>query len=145
MNLKLLLFLFCNVLVYGQFDNEPVVWETELEQTNERQYTLIFKASIATNWHLYSQFSNKEGAIPTEFVFNPTGYKRIGKVEESTSITAYDKVFEMDLTYFNKVAIFRQEIELEDTDLSNLSVEVNYQACDDKLCIFRTRNLCIFF
>ena len=145
MNLKLLLFLFCNVLVYGQFDNEPVVWETELEQTNERQYTLIFKASIATNWHLYSQFSNKEGAIPTEFVFNPTGYKRIGKVEESTSITAYDKVFEMDLTYFNKVAIFRQEIELEDTDLSNLSVEVNYQACDDKLCIFRTETFVFSF
>lgn len=145
MNLKLLLFLFCNVLVYGQFDNEPVVWETELEQTNERQYTLIFKASIATNWHLYSQFSNKEGAIPTEFVFNLTGYKRIGKVEESTSITAYDKVFEMDLTYFNKVAIFRQEIELEDTDLSNLSVEVNYQACDDKLCIFRTETFVFSF
>ncbi|MDO7576130.1 MAG: thioredoxin family protein, partial [Flavobacteriaceae bacterium] len=65
--------------------------------------------------------------------------------EESTSITAYDKVFEMDLTYFNKVAIFRQEIELEDTGLSNLSVEVNYQACDDKLCIFRTETFVFSF
>ena len=51
----------------------------------------------------------------------------------------------MDLTYFNKVAIFRQEIELEDTDLSNLSVEVNYQACDDKLCIFRTETFVFSF
>ena len=44
----------------------------------------------------------------------------------------------MDLTYFNDSANFRQEIVLEDETLSSLSVELNYQACDDKLCIFRS-------
>jgi thiol:disulfide interchange protein DsbD len=94
---------------------------------------------------LYSQFSNKNGAFPTEFIFNPKGYKRIGEVKESNSITDYDKVFEMDLTYFNDTATFRQEIELEDKDLSNLSVEVNYQVCDDKLCVFRTETFVFSF
>jgi thiol:disulfide interchange protein DsbD len=98
----------------------------------------VFNATIASNWHLYSQFSNEQGALPTEFVFDSQGYKRIGEVEESPSITDYDKVFEMDLTYFNDSANFRQEIVLEDETLSSLSVELNYQACDDKLCIFRS-------
>ena len=140
-----MLFLFWCIVANAQLEKEPVFWEIQLEQTNNRQYTLVFKAEIETNWHLYSQFSNKNGAFPTEFIFNPKGYKRIGEVKESTSITDYDKVFEMDLTYFNDTATFWQEIELEDTDLSNLSVEVNYQVCDDKLCVFRTETFVFSF
>ena len=140
-----MLFLFWCIVANAQLEKEPVFWEIQLEQTNNRQYTLVFKAVIETNWHLYSQFSNKNGAFPTEFIFNPKGYKRIGEVKESTSITDYDKVFEMDLTYFNDTATFWQEIELEDTDLSNLSVEVNYQVCDDKLCVFRTETFVFSF
>lgn len=140
-----MLFLFWCIVANAQLEKEPVFWEIQLEQTNNRQYTLVFKAVIETNWHLYSQFSNKNGAFPTEFIFNPKGYKRIGEVKESTSITDYDKVFEMDLTYFNDTATFRQEIELEDTELSNLSVEVNYQVCDDKLCVFRTETFVFSF
>tara|TARA_B110000238_G_scaffold200677_1_gene251779 strand:- start:3875 stop:5845 length:1971 start_codon:yes stop_codon:yes gene_type:complete len=145
MKIKVMLFLFWCIVANAQLEKEPVFWEIQLEQTNNRQYTLVFKAVIETNWHLYSQFSNKNGAFPTEFIFNPKGYKRIGEVKESTSITDYDKVFEMDLTYFNDTATFRQEIELEDTDLSNLSVEVNYQVCDDKLCVFRTETFVFSF
>jgi thiol:disulfide interchange protein DsbD len=46
----------------------------------------------------------------------------------------------MDLTFFNNQAVFTQQIELLDPDLKLLEVEVNYQACDDELCIFRTEN-----
>jgi len=138
MKLKWMLFFLWCCIVSAQLEKEPVIWETQLEQKNENQYVLVFKAAIAPNWHLYSQFSSDQGALPTEFLFNTQGYRRVGKVEESPSITDYDEVFEMDLTYFNDSASFRQEIVLEDTSLSTLSVEVNYQACDDKLCIFRS-------
>jgi len=138
MKLKWMLFFMWSVFVNAQLDTEPVVWETQLEKLDDTRFVLVFKATIASNWHLYSQFSNDQGALPTEFVFDSQGYKRIGEVEESPSITDYDKVFEMDLTYFNDSANFRQEIVLEDETLSSLSVELNYQACDDKLCIFRS-------
>jgi thiol:disulfide interchange protein DsbD len=133
-----MLFFMWSVFVNAQLDTEPVVWETQLEKLDDTRFVLVFNATIASNWHLYSQFSNEQGALPTEFVFDSQGYKRIGEVEESPSITDYDKVFEMDLTYFNDSANFRQEIVLEDETLSSLSVELNYQACDDKLCIFRS-------
>ena len=138
MKLKWMLFFMWSVFVNAQLDTEPVVWETQLEKLDDTRFVLVFNATIASNWHLYSQFSNDQGALPTEFVFDSQGYKRIGEVEESHSITDYDKVFEMDLTYFNDSANFRQEIVLEDETLSSLSVELNYQACDDKLCIFRS-------
>ena len=138
MKLKWMLFFMWSVFVNAQLDTEPVVWETQHEKLDDTRFVLVFNATIASNWHLYSQFSNDQGALPTEFVFDSQGYKRIGEVEESPSITDYDKVFEMDLTYFNDSANFRQEIVLEDETLSSLSVELNYQACDDKLCIFRS-------
>ena len=138
MKLKWMLFFMWSVFVNAQLDTEPVVWETQHEKLDDTRFVLVFNATIASNWHLYSQFSNDQGALPTEFIFDSQGYKRIGEVEESPSITDYDKVFEMDLTYFNDSANFRQEIVLEDETLSSLSVELNYQACDDKLCIFRS-------
>jgi thiol:disulfide interchange protein DsbD len=93
---------------------------------------------------LYSQFSDPEGAIPTEFVFDQTdSFKLVGNVTESESVVDYDQVFEMDLTYFNNSAIFQQQIQVQDDRLTQIKVEINYQACDDELCIFRTETFAL--
>ena len=120
---------------------EPVEWQSGWERTEANLITLSFEARIAPKWHLYSQYSDPDGAIPTEFVFKENeSYRCLGPVEESPSVVAYDSVFEMDLTFFNNQAVFTQQIKLLDPDLKILEVEVNYQACDDELCIFRTEN-----
>jgi thiol:disulfide interchange protein DsbD len=138
-----ILFLFGILYLQAQFE-EPVVWESSLEQLSKDRFLLKFEAKIKPKWHLYSQFSNPEGAIPTEFVFDDiNGYKLIGTVEEGDSITEFDKVFEMDLTYFNNKASFQQEIQITSSDLTQIKVEINYQACDDELCIFRSETLVI--
>jgi thiol:disulfide interchange protein DsbD len=138
-----LLFLFGILTLQAQFE-EPVVWESKVEQLAEDRYQLIFEADIAPNWHLYSQFSDPEGAIPTEFVFDQTdSFKLVGNVTESESVVDYDQVFEMDLTYFNDSAIFQQQIQVLDDRLTQIKVEINYQACDDELCIFRTETFAL--
>ena len=138
-----ILFLFGILYLQAQFE-EPVVWESSLEQLSKDHFLLKFEAKIKPKWHLYSQFSNPEGAIPTEFVFDDlNGYQLIGTVEEGESITEFDKVFEMDLTYFNNKASFQQEIQITSSDLTQIKVEINYQACDDELCIFRSEILVI--
>lgn len=135
-----LFFLFGILTLQAQFE-EPVVWESKVEQLAEDRYQLIFEAGIAPNWHLYSQFSDPEGAIPTEFVFDQTdSFKLVGNVTESESVVDYDQVFEMDLTYFNNSAVFQQQIQVLDDRLTQIKVEINYQACDDELCIFRTES-----
>jgi thiol:disulfide interchange protein len=135
-----LLFLFGILTLQAQFE-EPVVWESKAVQLAEDRYQLIFEAGIAPNWHLYSQFSDPEGAIPTEFVFDQTdSFKLLENVTESESVVDYDQVFEMDLTYFNDSAVFQQQIQVLDDRLTQIKVEINYQACDDELCIFRTES-----
>jgi len=135
-----LLFLFGILTLQAQFE-EPVVWKSKVEQLAEDRYQLTFVAAIAPNWHLYSQFSDPEGAIPTEFVFDQTdSFKLVGNVTESESFVDYDQVFEMDLTYFNDSAVFQQQIQVLDDRLTQIKVEINYQACDDELCIFRTES-----
>ena len=135
-----LLFLFGILTLQAQYE-EPVIWKSKVEQLAEDRYQLIFEAGIAPNWHLYSQFSDSEGAIPTEFVYDQTdSFKLVGNVTESESVVDYDQVFEMDLTYFNDSAVFQQQIQVLDDRLTQIKVEINYQACDDELCIFRTES-----
>ena len=138
------LFLFLWTLMLNAQIEEPVEWKTSIKNIKKDTYALTFKAEIAPKWHLYSQFSDPDGAIPTEFIFNENVFfKTIGPTKESQTTVSYDKFFDMDLTYFSDRAIFTQEIELLNTKLSQIEVELNYQACDDALCIFRTENFVI--
>ena len=118
----------------------PVKWSHELKAIDSITYQIQHRATLDENWHLYSQFSNPEGAIPTEFIYTKTKeeIRLLGSVEESESKTAFDPVFEMDLTYFEKEAIFTQTFQFASNISDRIQGEINYQACDDKLCIFRT-------
>ena len=121
---------------------EPVKWTIETEKLSDAEYNLIYKASIDDHWHLYSQHLPEEGAIPTEFLYDSIQktkyFKLIGEAKESESITEYDKVFEMDLTYFDFEATFTQKIELLDPELKQIESEISFQACDDEKCIFES-------
>ena len=118
---------------------EPVEWTTRVEKVSATTYDLIFEATIAPKWHLYSQELPDDGALPTVFLFlDEMDYERVGPVTESESVTDYDAVFEMDLTYFADKAQFKQRIELLTSNLQAVTVAVEYQACDDQLCIFRS-------
>ena len=103
---------------------EPVNWKSAIAKLSETTYLLTFEAEIAPKWHLYSQFSNPEGAIPTEFIFESnTSYQRNGGVNESETIVGYDQVFQMDLMYFNELASFQQEIVTTRADLRLLKLK----------------------
>jgi len=133
----LLLFFFLPFVVLGQIN--PVKWATHWEDLGNNEYILYFEASIDAKWHLYSQFTPDGGALPTVFVFEEnSAYRLIDTVEESTAVNAYDPVFEMNQLYFEGSATFKQKIKIETNEPLLVSGEIEYQACDDKLCIFRT-------
>jgi thiol:disulfide interchange protein DsbD len=118
---------------------DPVVWNTDSKKLSETEYMLIFKASVEPKWHLYSQSLPEDGPLPTEFVFEEEGtaYELVGKMEESETVTAFDPIFEMDLSWFEGEGTFQQKIRLLQAELGEVSGEINFQACDDKICIFR--------
>ena len=138
--LAFLIVLFSIQTVFSQI--EPVKWSAEVEKISDTEYNLIYKADIEDHWHLYSQTLPEGGAIPTEFIYNEDALKKdfklVGKATESESITKFDKVFQMDLTYFDNAATFTQKIELKDSNISQIEAEISFQACDDARCIFES-------
>lgn len=124
---------------------KPVQWTGEVEKVSDTEYNLIYTATIENNWHLYSQHLPEGGALPTEFEYDEAvvgnKFEIVGKAVESKTITKYDKVFEMDLTFFDHEATLVQRIKLLDPSLSRIEGSVIYQTCDDERCLFETEKL----
>ncbi len=116
---------------------EPVKWSFEIEETAPNQYVFIATADIDDTWHMYSQhLESLDGPLPTEFIFEQVeGLKMVGSVSEPTPITKYDSVFEMELSYFDHKAEFRQKFENTGSMVA-LVGSVGFMACDDEKCVF---------
>lgn len=132
--------LFFSWAPYAQSNTEPVRWETRLARVSPTEITLQFNASIANGWHLYSLKEFSDGPLPTEFSFaiDTLSVRSIAPMQSSTPTVAFDEVFGIDLPYFDRQAHFFQTFEVLDTSLTIIRGEINYQACDDRVCIFRT-------
>ena len=119
---------------------EPVKWNSEVKKTGDDTYDLIFNAEIEDKWHLYTQNIPDGGPLPTTFNFQNDDKKieLVGKVGESESHTSFDKVFEMQLSYFDFEAQFIQKIKVLDPNLSEINASIDFQSCDDEKCIFET-------
>lgn len=113
----------------------PVKWSTSVEKISDAEYKLISKASIEEGWHLYSQGVPEDGPIPTTFTYDDSNenFKIIGNTKESEGHTVQDAVFEMEITYFEKEAIFEQTIEIL-KDTATLHGFVEFMACNDTNC-----------
>ncbi|MBC6998450.1 thioredoxin family protein [Cytophaga sp. FL35] len=136
---KILLFisLFFSLLpVFSQTDENPVVFETEVNKMSESEYELVIEATIYEGWHVYSQKTAEGGSLPSEFVFKEAGtdYVLVGPTTESETITEYSDIFEVDETFFKEKAIFTQKIKLLDNSVNQIDVNLFYQVCKE-VCI----------
>ncbi len=119
----------------------PVKWTTQIEKKSNGNYVLTFNGVIDTGWHLYSQFTAEGGSLPLEVLFkNQKGnFELIGKTKESKTKTAYNDIFEVNETFFEKKAQLTQEINLTNPKLTKIEVSLNYQVCKDA-CINLEKN-----
>lgn len=137
--IKNLLFGIITLLPLSAQETEPVSWSYELTKLNSLEYQISFNAEIIDGWKLYSQFSPEEGSVATSFEFldNDNNYLADEIFNEDPYIIGYDNVFKMDLYYFEGKANFNQSIKLNNKDVNQIKIEVEYSSCDDELCIFR--------
>ena len=137
--IKNLLFGIITLLPLSAQETEPVSWSYELTKLNSLEYQISFNAEIIDGWKLYSQFSPEEGSVATsfEFIDNNNNYLADEIFNEDPYIIGYDNVFKMDLYYFEGKANFNQSIKLNNKDVNQIKIEVEYSSCDDELCIFR--------
>ena len=127
-------------MAVAQTEEEPVRWTTSIDRISNDAVVLQFDATIAEKWHLYSLEEFTDGPLPTEFtfVFDSLKIQLDGETTSGTPKTAFDEIFQIDLPFFDQAAQFRQQFKLLDPNAKEISGEINYQACDDRVCIFRT-------
>ena len=143
----ILLLSFLSLIGYAQGDDEPVAWAISVNRISATAVDLQFDATIADKWHLYSLKELEDGPLPTEFTFEMDSLKvRLdGPMTSIEPKIEFDAIFEIDLPFFEYNARFTQRLELLDSSLEQISGEINYQACDDRLCIFRTEPFTLSF
>lgn len=134
-----ILTLFFSLTVFSQII-EPVKWNSEVKKIDETTYDLVMNANIDEGWHLYTQNIPDNGPIPTTFTFDNEnkGFELVGDVKEGESHSSFDKIFEMNLSYFDLTATFTQRVKLLNKNLSSIKGFVDFQSCDDEKCIFES-------
>ena len=141
----LILFVFFCMGIYAQTDDEPVVWDYSWERRSDTKIEIQFKATVFEKWHLYGIELPEDGPLPTEFIFeiDSTKFALNEPIKQSIPKFEYDPIFEIDLSFFDGEAIFTQVVDLIDSSLDLIAGEIVYQACDDRVCIFRSENFAI--
>ncbi|MDI6034828.1 cytochrome c biogenesis protein CcdA [Flavobacterium sp. LB2P84] len=142
--MKKLLFILIAFLAFANGNAQildPAKWTTKIEKKSENNYILTFNAIIEKDWHLYSQFTAEGGSLPLEIIFkNQKGnFNLVGKAKESKTTTAFNDIFEVNETYFEKKAQIQQEITITNPKITKIEVNLNYQVCKEA-CINIEKN-----
>ena len=130
-----IVFLFISNFVFGQTEENPVVWKTAFKTISETEYDIIFEAKILKDWHLYSQYNPDEASLPLEISSNdPDNVQIVGKATESKTYTEYSDVWEKDEIFFKESARLVQRIKLTNTNITTVKMNLFGQVCKE-VCI----------
>lgn len=136
--MKKLLFVAAAILLGTQLQAQiltPVKWSYGFKKLGKGEAMIFMKATIDEGWHLYSQTVKDGGPVKTTFTFPVSKeYIRIGKTVEPTPITRNEKVFSMDVSFFENSVIFQQKVKLK-TAQATFKGTVEYMTCNDRQCL----------
>jgi hypothetical protein len=114
---------------------KPVTWSYAFKKTNAKEAIVYVKATISNGWHVYSQNIKEGGPVKTTFTFAKSpAYTLIGKTIEPKPISKFEETFGMDVSYFEKTALFSQKVKLNGKK-ALVKGTVEYMTCDDKQCL----------
>ncbi len=134
---KLLLFIF--LILFASLASaqvyDPVTWDFGFEKTGDKQYDLIFTATVGEKWHIYSMDIPDGGPIPTSFTFDTLpSFRLAGKPFEVTKpVEVLDEAFGFKIKTFSDKAEFRQKIIAVDASFT-VKGSVNFMACNNATC-----------
>ena len=133
--LSCLLLVVCFTSAFAQIQ-DPVQFKTELKKISETEAQIIFTGTIDAGWHVYSTDLPEGGPISATFNTDKMeGIELDGKLTpQGKEIQNYDKMFEMNVRYFEDVATFVQKLKIT---AANYFIEgyFQYGSCNDENCL----------
>ena len=116
----------------------PVSWSFSAKKVADKAYEVKMVATMATNWHLYSQAQPDDAiAIPTAFKINRNPLFTLdGKIQEIGKMEVMkDATLGVSANQYSKTVTFVQKVKLKANVKTNFTGNVEYQTCDDKKCL----------
>ena len=119
----------------GQMVN-PVHFSSQLKMLKGNEGEIVFSATIDDGWHVYSTDMGNDGPISATFnVEKMEGVETVGKLQPRGQVTKqYDKMFGMELRFFEKKAQFVQKVRFTQSHYL-IDCYLEYGACNDEMCL----------
>ena len=119
----------------GQMVN-PVHFSSQLKMLKGNEGEIVFSATIDDGWHVYSTDMGNDGPISATFnVEKMEGVETVGKLQPRGQVTKqYDKMFGMELRFFEKKAQFVQKVRFTQSHYL-IDCYLEYGACNDEMCM----------
>ena len=126
---------FIAIASFAQFQ-EPVTWNVKFEKLSDTEAEISFVGQIERGWHVYSTDLGDGGPISATFnVDKIVGAKADGTLKPvGKEVSAFDKMFSMQVRYFEKRAQFVQKLTLEGGPYE-VTGYLEYGACNDENCL----------
>ena len=114
----------------------PVRFTSQLKMLEGNEAEIVFSASIDAGWHVYSAYLGNDGPISASFnMVKMEGAEVVGKLQaRGKEIKKYDKLFEMELRYFEQAVTFAQKIRFT-KPAYDIDCYLEYGACNDESCL----------
>ena len=114
----------------------PVHFTSELKTGDGAKGEIIFHATIDKGWHVYSTDIGDNGPIEASFnVVKMDGAELVGKLTpKGKVIKQMDKMFNMELKYFENEATFVQKIRFTKPEY-DIDCYLEYGTCNDESCL----------
>ena len=115
---------------------DPVHFTAELKIDGGAEAEIVFHATIDQGWHVYSTEIGEDGPIEATFnVVKMDGAELVGKLTpKGNVIKKMDKLFGMELKYFEGEATFVQKIRFTKPEY-DIDCYLEYGACSDASCM----------
>lgn len=136
---KLLLFLglffFVSWTAFAQIQ-DPIHFKVTQKALPDNQLEVLFTASIDAGWHVYSTGLPEGGPISASLKTDKKdGVKLLGKlVAKGKEISDFDKMFQMDVRYFEHQVTFVQKFAVISSTY-HVSGYLQYGACNNTSCL----------
>ena len=129
-------FLILSVKLGFAQGNQPVYWHFQWDLATNHEAILNLTANVAPGWHLYSQFLEQGGPMPTRLSFDRSDdYVLIGRTEEIGNPMKFrDDTYEMEIILYAAEVSFIQKIRLIQP-VARVNGIVEYIACNDHTCV----------
>ena len=115
---------------------DPVHFTSQLKMLEGDEAEIIFSATVDDGWHVYSTDMGSDGPVSATFnVVKMDGVETVGKLKPRGKVTKqYDKMFGMELRFFEHKAMFVQKVRFTKRTYS-IDCYLEYGACNDEMCM----------